>query len=129
MGLKNSPATFQRLMDEVLGEFRDFCQPYIDDVIIFSETFEAHLKHIELVLSEIDFLGHCVNGTGVRMQKRKISAIMNMKPPSSSAEVKRFLGLASYYRKFIRNFANRTHHLGLLAKSKAKFVWSDIASL
>ena len=147
MGLKNSPATFQRVMEESLGEFQDFAQPYIDDVIIFSKTFEEHLEHIEKVLrrlgekglliklpkcefctDEIEFLGHVVNERGVRMQGGKTDAIMKMPIPTTGKEVKRFLGMVGFYRNYIPNLAKRTAELTkLTAKRFAKKIeWNEI---
>ena len=144
MGLKNSPATFQRMMDEVFSEWSEFCQAYIDDLIVFSETFEEHVEHVRLVLtklrekglivklpkcefcvSELDFLGHNVGVKGVRMQKRKVEAIKAMKPPRNETEMKRFLGMAGYYRRYIQNYARRTHRLGQIARGREKFSWTD----
>ena len=92
MGLKNSPATFQRVIEEMLRGFEAFAQPYIDDVVIFSKTFEEHMEHIEAVIKalcnrgfmlklpkcefcaeEISFLGHVVNveGLGCKEERRK----------------------------------------------------------
>ena len=143
MGLKNAPATFQRLMDEVLGEFSDFCQPYIDDIIIFSEDFDSHLEHVSKVLhrlherglviklpkcefcvEKVEFLGHVVSAQGIQMQPRKIDAIVRLAVPRNEAEVKRFINMAGYYRKFIKDFSQRTYHLGEIARGKDKFAWT-----
>jgi hypothetical protein len=129
------------MMDETFNEeFQDFCQPYIDDLIIFSKTFKEHMEHISKVLNrlrekglmvklpkcefcveKLEFLGHVVSAEGISMQKRKINAIKKMGVPRNSAEVKRFIAMAGYYRKFIKNFASRTHHLGLITKDKSSF--------
>eukprot|EP01127_Copromyxa_protea_P013624 TRINITY_DN368_c0_g1_i14.p2 TRINITY_DN368_c0_g1~~TRINITY_DN368_c0_g1_i14.p2 ORF type:complete len:594 (+),score=103.02 TRINITY_DN368_c0_g1_i14:3196-4977(+) len=143
MGLKNSPATFQRFMDDILSEFSDFCQLYIDDIIIFSKTFEEHLEHIDKILGrlqerglivklpkcefcveKLDFLGHVVSTKGISMQHRKIEAITKMEPPRNETETKRFIAMAGYYRKFIKNFARRTHRMGEIARGKKKFEWT-----
>jgi hypothetical protein len=90
VGLKNSLATFQRLMDDLLKEVSDFCQPYIDDVIIFSKTFEEHCEYLDLMMSKLreagmvvklpkcefamdkmDFLGHTVSSEGIQMQTER----------------------------------------------------------
>jgi hypothetical protein len=103
------------MMDETFNEeFQDFCQPYIDDLIIFSKTFEEHIEHISKVLDRL-----------ISMQKRKIDAIKKMGVPRKSAEVKRFVAMAGYYRKFIKNFASRTHHLGLITRDKSSFEWTE----
>jgi hypothetical protein len=140
MGLKNSPATFQWLMDDLLKEFSDFCQPYIDDVIIFSKTFEEHCKHLELVMTKLreagivvklpkcefamdkmDFLGHTVSAERIQMQHRKIKAISKMQPPRNAAEMKRFLAMAGYYRKFIKDFARKTHYMSELCRKGVRW--------
>lgn len=112
-GLKNAPATFQRVMDNVL-----------DDIIIFSPSLQKHISDIRLVFTkllnanlkiqpakcnflrkEIDFLGHIVTQEGVRPNPSKIQAIKDFPCPKTIREIKSFLGLLGYYRKFIKDFA------------------------
>jgi len=141
-GLCNAPTTFQRMMDEVLADMDwQAGQGYIDDVICGSDSFEDHLKDmqklfdrlIEWELSaklskchffkvKLDYLGHEISYEGIHPNQQKIEAIVKMLPPIDIAGVRRFLGMTSYYRKFIRNYAQVAEPLykhvrkGLLSK-------------
>ena len=131
MGLKNAGATFQRAMDKLLKSgIRKFCHVYMDDVIIFSRTPEEHLIHLKMVvdmlrkaemkiklkkcqffLREIEFLGNTISGGKIRPNKGKIEALMRYPRPMTLKQLFSFLGLASYYRKFIENFTKLAHAL------------------
>ncbi|XP_078241708.1 uncharacterized protein LOC144586777 [Pogona vitticeps] len=123
-GLRNAPATFQRLMDQTLAGLSDFTVAYIDDIGIFSNTWEDHLIHLELVLQrlsaagltvkaskcqlgspEIKYLGHMVGGGVIKPLEAKIEAVRDWPRPSTKKKVKSFLGLVGYYRKFIPRFS------------------------
>ena len=125
-GLVSAPATFQRQMQEVLRDLLwNIVVVYIDDIAIFSSSFGEHLDHMAVVLSRIEganisikitkcvwgtdtvpLLGHLiVAGQGVKPNPDKVSALVNMGPPQTVAEIKSFLGACSYYRRFIPNFA------------------------
>lgn len=130
-GLKNAPATFQRLMNNILrDEINKNCAVYMDDIIIFSPTLDEHIKHLESVFKKLDqanlriqidkseflrketeFLGHVITPDGIRPNQKKIEAIQNFKLPSTQKEIKSFLGLVGYYRKFIDSFAAITKPL------------------
>lgn len=125
MGLCNAPATFMRLMHHVLGDLMwTVCMSYLDDVIIFSPTFEDHLRHVEQVFSairkaglklkpkkcafamqQIAFLGHIVSKEGILPDPEKLRAVSEFPPPSNAKEVMQFLGLAGYYRRFVKGFS------------------------
>ena len=124
-GLQGAPATFQRLMDSVLRGLEGFSAAYMDDVIIYSETWEDHLRHIDQVLrrirkagltlkmrkcqfamSEFVYLGHVVGGGLVQPEAAKLEAVRNFATPRTKKEVRAFLGLTGYYRKFIKDFAS-----------------------
>ena len=143
-GLVSAPASFSRLMDHILRDLIGICVlVYLDDFIIFSETEEDHLKHVKLVfdrlrkaklklkgkkcqffLTEVSFLGHVVSTDGIKPDPAKIEKILNFKIPSSLKEVQSFLGLASYYRRFIENFSKTAHPLIELTKKKNdSFIW------
>ncbi|HRP36576.1 MAG TPA: reverse transcriptase domain-containing protein [Candidatus Dojkabacteria bacterium] len=144
MGLSNSPATFQRAMEEALGELRyKSCMVFIDDIIIYSKSFQEHLQHLEEVLcklaskglyaklskcqflvEEIEFLGHVVTKDGIKADPKKIEAISKMQAPEDADQVRRFLGMAGYYRKFIKNFSLRTVNIRELIKDRVVFVWT-----
>ncbi|XP_078250689.1 uncharacterized protein LOC144589588 [Pogona vitticeps] len=123
-GLRNAPATFQRLMDQTLAGLNDFTVAYIDDIGIFSNTWEDHLIHLELVLQrlsaagltvkaskcqlgspEIKYLGHMVGGGMIKPLEAKIEAVRDWPRPNTKKKIKSFLGLVGYYRKFIPRFS------------------------
>ena len=124
-GLCNAPATFQRLMERCMGDLnlRD-CLIYLDDVIIFSSTFEEHLDHLEAVFSrlrqnnlklkaskceflrsEVTYLGHVVSEEGIQTDPEKTKVIKNWPVPTTIKEVRAFLGFTGYYRRFIKDYA------------------------
>ncbi|MCG8034916.1 MAG: hypothetical protein JAZ03_22460, partial [Candidatus Thiodiazotropha taylori] len=124
-GLCNAPATFQRLMERCMGEInlRD-CLIYLDDIIIFSSTFEEHVKQLQAVFerlqennlklkpskcklfrSRVSYLGHIVSEEGIHTDPGKLEAIKEWPVPKSAKDVRRFLGFAGYYRRFIKGFA------------------------
>ena len=144
-GLCNSAPTFQRLMDTLLsGLLWNSCLVYIDDVIIFSETFEEHVNRLESVFTrfqesglklkakkcffakrEVTFLGHCVNEHGISPDKEKVSAIKNFPKPNNVSELRSFVGLISYYRKFIPDFASKADSFHKLLRKGTKYIWDE----
>lgn len=130
-GLKNAPSTFQRVMDNVLKELQGtICLVYLDDIIIFSTSLQEHIENLkkvfhklrtanlkvqldksEFLKKEIAFLGHLVTTNGIRPNPDKVQAIMNFPIPRTTKEIKSFLGLLGYYRKFIKDFAKLTKPL------------------
>lgn len=144
-GLCNAPATFQRFMNSI---FRKVLYKsvliYLDDVIIFSKTLEEHAKHIEEVLQilethrlklklskcffaqlELEFLGFIINALGVRPDGKKIEAVQNYPEPRSQKELQSLLGLANYYRRFVRGYAEIAHPLTELTRKNIEWVWGD----
>ena len=128
-GLAQAPAFFQHLMNKVLDNF-PFAMTYLDDIIIFSNTEEEHLAHIEEIFRRLEaadlkmkrskcdffkkhvhYLGHLISADGIRPLKDKLDMIQDMPAPHSSKEVKQFLGLAGYYRKFVPHFADLSRPL------------------
>ena len=124
-GLCNAPATFQRLMERAMGDInlRD-CLIYLDDIIIFSDTFENHLDRLDAVFqrlhqynlklkaskceffrSEVTYLGHVVSEAGIKTEPEKISVLKNWPVPKCIKDVRKFLGFAGYYRRFVKGFA------------------------
>ena len=141
-GLCNAPATFQRLMDCVLAGLQwSSCLVYIDDVIIIGRSFDEHLLHIQQVLDrlksarlkiqrhflqrKVNFLGHIVSSKGVSPDPSKTSKIKEWPIPKSVQEVQQFLGLANYYRRFIKNFATIAKPLHQTTERKKPFKWTD----
>ena len=124
-GLTGAPATFQRLMNSVMSEFLfNFLLVYLDDLMIFSKTFEEHMQHLERVLKrigetglkvnldkcqllrrEVDYLGHTISAQGVSCQKEKTEAVRDWPTPTNVKELRSFLGFAGYYRRFVKNYA------------------------
>ena len=142
-GLRNAPATFQRLMDVVFSSLKwQGLLVYLDDIIIYSVDEVRHLSLLEQVLQrlsdaglklnpkkttlvsrEVNYLGHVVSAEGVRPDPRKVRAVMQLSAPTSVREVRSFLGLASYYRRFIDGFAAVAAPLYTLTKKQARFEW------
>ena len=123
-GLRNAPSTFQRLMDAVLKKDRAFSRCYIDDISVFSDDWQEHLQHIRIILSRLqtagltlqlkrcvfgttscDFLSHRIGARYITPQEAKISAVANFCCPTTKKDVRSFLGLAGYYRRYFRNFS------------------------
>lgn len=124
-GLKNAPAIFQRVMDDVLHEYiGKICYVYIDDIIIFGETLEEQLKNLKIILetlrkanfkiqsdksewlkTEVEFLGFIVSKNGLKPNPKKIESIQNYPEPRNLKELRAFLGLSGYYRRFVKNYA------------------------
>ncbi|GET54020.1 hypothetical protein GLOIN_2v1765994 [Rhizophagus irregularis DAOM 181602=DAOM 197198] len=142
-GLTNAPASFQRLMDKVLKEYlNEFVIVYIDDIMIYSENFEDHLKHIKLVLeklkeaslilklkkcifgkTEIEFLGHVVGKNGLKPSPGKVEKIQKLTAPINIKGVRSILGLCTYYRKFIKDFSKIVKPITSLLRKDEKFEW------
>ena len=129
-GLRNGPSVFQRLMDNLLHRDKEYSQVYIDDIAIFSATWEEHCQHISMVLSrlkeagltanpkkcqwaqtQVEFLGHIVGKGKVCPADLKIQVLKDFPIPKTKKGVRQFLGLAGYYRRFIPEFAEHSFHL------------------
>jgi len=144
-GYVNSGAIFSELMNKVLvGIQHRFAIAYLDDIIIFSKTFEDHLSHIETVFSrlrnaglklkmskcdflkkEVNYLGHIVSASGIKPDSEKVKAIQKLATPSTVKEIRSFIGMCSYYRRFVPNFAKIAKPLTELTKKNRRFYWTD----
>ncbi|CAF1598861.1 unnamed protein product [Rotaria magnacalcarata] len=147
-GLKNSPPSFQRVMADILSPCRQFALVYIDDIVVYSRSFEEHLQYVHQVLSilsqhnfqlnpskcsifrqQIDYLSHTISEQGVKPNNEKIQAIIKLREPSTLAEANKFLGAISWYRKFIPRFASIAapiHTITNLTKAnRNKFSWRE----
>ncbi len=141
-GLKNAPATFQRLMNHVVSGLIG-CSVYLDDVVIYSDTWHSHLRcirslferlmeaHLTINLAKCSFamatvtyLGRVVGQGRVAPVQAKILAIADYPQPTTKKELQRFLGLVGYYRGFCKNFSTVVFPLTELLKTKMKFDWS-----
>ena len=143
-GLCNSAPTFQRLMDKVLsGLLWNSCLVYIDDVIVFSETLDEYIARLQNVFkrfenlglklkakkcsfanSEVNFLGHTVSAKGISPDVAKVRAISEFPTPTNVSEFRSFIGLVSYYRKFVPDFAKKAAPLHALLKKGVKYLWN-----
>ena len=144
-GLTNAPRSFQRVMQCVLqGLNWKICLVYLDHINIFSPTFEIHLKHLELVLQRfreaniklkpskccfahcnVNYFGHGVSREGVSPDPEKIKAVQEFPIPKTVHDVRTFLGLSGYYRKFPSNFSLIAAPLHDFTKKNAPFLWTD----
>jgi hypothetical protein len=143
MGLKNSPSIFQRAMQDMLRDL-DFCQVFIDDIIVYSDTPEEHLRHLRILFERLrsskvlakgtkaklfrtscDFLGHVIGANGVAPQQKKVEAVQKWPTPSSVSDIRAFLGLAGYYRKFTYRFSALATPLNALLKDNAEWKWGE----
>ena len=145
-GLRNAPATFQRLVQKVPLGLDALTAAYLDDIIIFSNSWHEHLCHIreekresnmqaspsmlQSVLSpmqEVEYLGHTTGLGKVAPLNAKVLALQDFPRPTNKKQLQSFLGLAGYYRKFLPHFAHITACLTNLLKKRAKFVWDEDA--
>ncbi|UYV72561.1 hypothetical protein LAZ67_9003705, partial [Cordylochernes scorpioides] len=144
-GLCNAPATFERMMDKLLAGLKwTICLCYLDDIIVYATSFKEHIERLGKVLRciqqaglcinhekcrfgsrEIKVLGHLVTESGIRPDPDKIEAITNFPTPKTAHEVRSFMGLCSYYRRFVKDFANKAKPLHDLLRNNVKFFWSN----
>lgn len=142
-GLTNAPASFQRFINEALGEYLDdFVIAYLDDILIFSKTIEEHTRHVRSVLrklriakvqlklkkcefhvQETEFLGHWITQEGVQTEKTKVQAIRDWPQPKNLKELQQFTGLVNYYRRFVDRYADTMMPLFKLLKKSGDFSW------
>lgn len=144
-GLHNAPATWQRFVDNTLGhDLEPYVFIYLDDIIVATPDFETHLtvlqkifdrlitagltvnqEKCEFVKSQLKYLGYVIDQNGLRVDPDKVAAVMDFPTPTKVKEVRRLLGLASWYRRFVPNFAERVAPLTNLTKKSKKFVWDE----
>ena len=141
-GMKNALATFQRMINKLVGRMES-CEAYLDDVVVYSDYWEDHLiclcrvltKFAEVNLTvnlaksafghaEVTFLGHVVGSGWVKPLGIKIQSVLEYPPPSNKQELMRFLGMAGYYQRFCQNFLVITAPLTNLLKKGQEYVWS-----
>ncbi|WVZ75713.1 LOW QUALITY PROTEIN: hypothetical protein U9M48_023748 [Paspalum notatum var. saurae] len=142
-GLTNAPAFFMYMMNSVfMNELDKFVVVFIDDILIYSKNEEEHREHLRIVLTrlrehkfyakfskcafwlkEVSFLGHILSEKGPLIPK-KVESVLNWKQPESVTEIRSFLGLAGYYRRFIKDFSKTAKPMTSLTKKNAKYTWS-----
>jgi transposase InsO family protein/predicted aspartyl protease len=145
MGLVNAPSTFQRLMDLVMsGLLFEICLVYLDDIVIFSRTLDEHLQRLETILQrlvaaglklkpskcrllqkKVVFLGHVISSEGIATDPAKTEEIARWPVPACARDVRGFLGLCGYYRRFIDHYAEKAAPLTSLLKKNIKFRWTE----
>ena len=145
-GLTNAPASFQSYINDVLSSMLGtYVAAYLDDILIFSDTLEAHVTHVQNVLaaleaanlyanlskcefhsSSVEFLGFVISPNGIQMAADKLSAIKEWPTPQSMNDVQIFLGFANFYRRFIQNYSKRTLPLTSLLQKDAPFQWTNL---
>ncbi|GJY92684.1 ty3-gypsy retrotransposon protein [Tanacetum coccineum] len=143
-GLTNAPSTFQATMNRLFSPYlRKLVIVFFDDILIYSATLTAHLEHLQCVFqclqehqfyvkkskcvfgaTTLEYLGHIITGKGVKMDPKKVAAIMEWPVPTTQRQIRGFLGLAGYYRRFIKNFATVAAPLSRLLQ-KQGFQWGD----
>jgi hypothetical protein len=144
-GLTNAPAYFMYLMNKVFREYVDkFVVVFIDDILVFSRNEEEHEEHLRLVLQklreyqlyakfskcefwlkEVSLLGHIITDGGIVVDQSKVQDVLNWNPPKNVPEIRSFLGLAGYYRRFIEGFSKIVKPLTSLLEKGKVFKWDD----
>jgi hypothetical protein len=144
-GLTNAPAYFMYLMNSVfMNELDKFVVVFIDDILIYSKSKAEHTKHLRIVLQRlrdhklyakfskcefwldrVKFLGHTISKEGISVEPSKAQEVMDWKPPKSVHQIRTFLGLAVFYRRFIPDFSRIAKPMTELLKKGVKFVWSE----
>ncbi|WVZ94154.1 hypothetical protein U9M48_040084 [Paspalum notatum var. saurae] len=144
-GMTNAPAYFMQLMNSVFMDYLDkFVIIFIDDILVYSKTEAEHEEHLRLVLQrlrehrlyaklskcefwidEVPFLGHIVSKGGIAVDPRKVSAVVNWEIPRTPREIRGFLGLAGYYRRYIENFSKVAKPMTSLLEKDATFKWTE----
>ena len=145
-GLTNAPTAFMDLMNRVFRPYLDrFVIIFIDDILVYSRSELEHETHLGLVLqtlrqhrlyakfnkcefwlSQVGFLGHVVSTDGIYVDPQKVEAVANWEQPTTVTEVRSFLGLAGYYRRFIEGFSKIAGPLHCLTRKGVKFEWTDM---
>ena len=144
-GLTNAPTAFMDLMNRVFKPYLDkFVVVFIDDILIYSKSNVEHGEHLMIVLqtlrthplyaklskcefwlNSVSFLGHVISKEGVRVDPKKVEAVSNWPRPTNVTEIRSFLGMAGYYRRFVKDFSRISSPLARLIRKQVKFEWDD----
>ena len=145
-GLCNAPATFQATMNEIFAPYiGKFMLVYLDDILVFSKTQEEHREHLQLVAellrkhklyaklskcvfeqSELHFLGFVISGDYVKMDPRKTAVVRDWQVPKDVHMLRSFLGMANYFRRFVKGYSNLVRPLNFLLRKTAEWKWTDV---
>jgi len=143
MGLTNAPATFMHLMNQSFHDFLDrFVLVFLDDILVYSRSLEEHKRHVTQVLdrlrkmklyakkskceffkSEVEFLGHRIGAKGLQVMPEKVKAVSEWPRPESASDIRSFVGLCGFYRRFVKDFSKIAAPLTDLTKDDVKFNW------
>jgi transposase InsO family protein len=144
-GVTNAPAVFMDLMNRIFSSYLDkFVVVFVDDILVYSKNEKEHEEHLRIVLqtlrqhqlyanlkkcefwmNSVTFLGHVISGKGISVDPRKIEAVKEWPVPKNVKEIKSFLGLAGYYRKFVQDFSRIAAPLTKLTRMGVKYKWSE----
>jgi hypothetical protein len=143
-GLTNAPSVFMDLMNRVFHKYLDQFVVVIDDILVYSTNHHEHIEHLKMVLDilrekklfaklkkcefwlkNVSFLGHVVSRDGIEVDPSKIEAVVKWERPTNVHEIRSFLGLAGYYRRFVKGFSTLSGPLMVLTKKNVRYVWSD----
>ena len=144
-GITNATAYFMYLMNSVfIPELDKFVMVFIDDILIYSKTKDEHMQHLHIVLqrlrdhqlyakyskcefwlTSVKFLGHTISSDGISVDSSKVQEVMDWKPPTSIHQIRSFLSLAEYYRRFIPDFSRIAKPMTELLKKEVKFRWDE----
>jgi hypothetical protein len=145
LGLTNAPAVFMSLMNGIFRKYLNhFVQVFLDDILIYSKNEREHEEHLQVVLSclrenklygklskcsffqkEIHYLGHIISGEGISIDPEKVKAIMEWLVPKNAHEVRRFMGLAGYYWRFVEGFSKVAKPITTLSRKGVRYEWTE----
>ena len=144
-GLTNAPAAFMDLMNRVFQPYLDqFMVVFVDDILVYSQSEVEHEDHLRIVLqllrdhqlyakfskcefwlTKVGFLGNVVSASGVSVDPRKVEVLMSWERSKSIVEIRSFLGLPGYYKRFIEDFSRQVVPMTRLTRKEVKFAWDD----
>ena len=148
-GLTNAPAIFQHMMNDIFREYLDqFVVIYLDDILIFSQDYIEHTKHVRLILTKlrehglyakpekcefdrtsVEFLGYVISSDGITMDEKKVETVQQWEVPTRVKDVQSFLGFANFYRRFIQGFSTLAQPLIALTRKDSPFCWTPTTQL
>ena len=143
-GISTAPSVFQELMNRVLEGLNNFSIAYLDDILIYSENLSQHLEHIQQVFDRLrhhdlrmklkkcsflklqtNYLGFVIKERGIQPEQEKVGVIKSLSPPTNLKGVRSFIGMCSYYRRFIPHFSHIAEPIIHLTRKYARFVWTE----